>query len=167
MNQPPNVSMNPDAGQRPAERAGTLGPFDTERQVRELAAVRAIFDAALATGGGGGLSTGNRQLLGRVLAGARVRLGAYDERIVSWLAGWEPQVVAVIAGWITRAEPGPHRSETLDAALADAIAYRRDRAGQPCRACDQAADGLCDIHAIDLDVAGIYQRLARTLRNRP
>ena len=37
------------------------------------------------------------------LAAAGVYLGAYDHRIVEWLAGWEPQTVAVIAGWVQRA----------------------------------------------------------------
>lgn len=34
---------------------------------------------------------------------AGVELGAYDRRIVAWLAHWEWGTVAVIASWIKRA----------------------------------------------------------------
>ncbi len=37
------------------------------------------------------------------LAAAGVDTGEYDDRIISWLAGWEPETVAVIAGLIGRA----------------------------------------------------------------
>jgi hypothetical protein len=42
-------------------------------------------------------------ILRDLLAAAGVELGAYDERIVAWLAGWEWSTVAVIASWIVRA----------------------------------------------------------------
>jgi hypothetical protein len=32
-----------------------------------------------------------------------VELGAYDDRILRWLAGWEPATCAVIAGFVSRA----------------------------------------------------------------
>jgi hypothetical protein len=38
-----------------------------------------------------------------VLADADVDLGAYDRRIVEWLAGWEWSTVATIASWVKRA----------------------------------------------------------------
>jgi hypothetical protein len=50
---------------------------------------------------------GSHQLLCEALAVAGIELGAYDHRIVAWLAGWEPATVAVIAGWITRAGGQP------------------------------------------------------------
>ena len=31
------------------------------------------------------------------------KIGGYDLKILAWLAGWEPQVCAVVAGLITRA----------------------------------------------------------------
>jgi hypothetical protein len=34
---------------------------------------------------------------------AGIELGAYDEKMVSWLAGWEPTTCAVVAGLIIRA----------------------------------------------------------------
>jgi hypothetical protein len=37
-----------------------------------------------------------------------IRLGAYDRRIIEWLAMWEPATVAVICGLISRArQAGP------------------------------------------------------------
>ena len=33
-------------------------------------------------------------------------MGAYDRRILAWLAGFEPQTCAVVAGLITRANAG-------------------------------------------------------------
>jgi hypothetical protein len=75
------------------------GPFDTEREARTAAhAVIApepgwsILDAA-----------GNRELLRRALAGAGVTTGAYDDRIAEWLTRYEDAMVAVVAGWVTRA----------------------------------------------------------------
>jgi hypothetical protein len=43
------------------------------------------------------------QLWTPYVAGRIDSLGAYDERIMSWLANWEPTTRAVIAGLITRA----------------------------------------------------------------
>jgi hypothetical protein len=42
-------------------------------------------------------------MLCEALAAAGVDLGAFDHQVVTWLAGWEAQTVAVVAGWITRA----------------------------------------------------------------
>ena len=42
-----------------------------------------------------------RELLVEALVG--VELGAWDERIVSWLAGWETGTVVTVASWLRRA----------------------------------------------------------------
>ena len=34
---------------------------------------------------------------------AGVELGAYDRRVLTWLARWEPEMCAVVAGLILRA----------------------------------------------------------------
>jgi hypothetical protein len=68
------------------------GPFESEREARE--AMRGQYEPT---------SEGNRQLLLNAVNAAGVALGAYDRRIVGWLAGWEPQTCAVIAGLIARA----------------------------------------------------------------
>jgi hypothetical protein len=70
-----------------------------------------------------------------------VKLGAFDHRIVLWLAGWEPSTCAVIAGLIARAheagatgEPSPVQAvtaadrEALRAALGR-VKERLDNAG--------------------------------------
>jgi hypothetical protein len=82
------------------------GPFETEQDVRELPAVRAIYDAMHASRRPPHhRSIGderNHRLLCEKLTAAGVELGAYDHQIVAWLAGWEPQTCAVVAGWVTR-----------------------------------------------------------------
>jgi hypothetical protein len=48
------------------------------------------------------------RILAEVLAG--VELGAWDQRMVGWLAGWDAATVLTIASWIVRArEMGPVR----------------------------------------------------------
>lgn len=78
-------------------------PIDTEQQVRELPEVRAVYAAFDADPGVGKMTPHNQRMLLDALAEAGVYLGAYDHRIVEWLAGWEPQTVATVAGWVTRA----------------------------------------------------------------
>jgi hypothetical protein len=49
-----------------------------------------------------------RRILAEVLAD--VELGAWDERIVDWLAGWDACTVLTVVSWIVRArESGPLR----------------------------------------------------------
>jgi hypothetical protein len=72
-----------------------LGPFSDER-----AAARA---ARSWPSGGEASGNPNLALLLDVLLAAGVELGAWDQRIVAWLAGFEPSTCAVIAGMIIRA----------------------------------------------------------------
>ncbi|MEU9764017.1 hypothetical protein AB0D98_30795 [Streptomyces sp. NPDC047987] len=44
-----------------------------------------------------------RDQLLAVLADAGIELGAYDQRIAEWVAGWEWSTVATIASWVQRA----------------------------------------------------------------
>jgi hypothetical protein len=68
-----------------------------------LAAVRAVYDVMhAATGPGAGKDECERLLTGACET-AGVTLGAYDARIIRWLANWEPETCAVFAGLITRA----------------------------------------------------------------
>jgi hypothetical protein len=76
-----------------------VGPFESEQEAR---------DAALAEvqprPGWSILSSGqNRELLTDACGRAGVTLGAYDRRILEWLAGFEDSACAVIAGLIVRA----------------------------------------------------------------
>jgi hypothetical protein len=75
--------------------AAVAGPFATERQ--------AWHAADVAAPGSPMGPEANRALLLDALNAAGVQLGAYDRRIVDWLANYEPATCAVIAGLITRA----------------------------------------------------------------
>ena len=79
------------------------GPFETERQALGTPAVRAVYTAFEAAPGPGRMQSPNLAMLRAACEGADVELGAYDLRILAWLAGWEPQVCAVVAGLIMRA----------------------------------------------------------------
>jgi hypothetical protein len=49
-----------------------------------------------------------RRILAGVLEG--VELGAWDERMLEWLAGWDAAAVLTVASWIVRARAtGPLR----------------------------------------------------------
>jgi len=70
------------------------GPFETEAEARQASSYRPGCD----------ISAGN---MADLLAAASGReLGAYDRRIIAWLAMWEPEAVAVVCGLIGRARRG-------------------------------------------------------------
>jgi hypothetical protein len=79
------------------------GPFETERQALDTPAVRAVYTAFEAAPGPGRMQPPNLAMLRAACERAGIELGTYDVRILAWLAGWEPQICAVIAGLITRA----------------------------------------------------------------
>ena len=84
-------------------RPAPAGPYGTRAQAFAMPAVRAAYDAAHAASRRGVLAERNHRMLCEALTAAGVELGDYDHRIVQWLAGWEPEVCAVIAGLIERA----------------------------------------------------------------
>ncbi len=154
-----------------------VGPFEAERQVGELPAVRAVYEAFRADPRPGRMTSGTERLLSEALAEAGVLLGAYDRRVMAWLAGWEPQTVAVVASWVTRAArpttlppaglvgnyDASDDLSALVAALKDAAEWRDLGGGQYCADCDQAPGGVCDQHADDLAAAERYRQLAARL----
>ena len=79
------------------------GLFETERQALDTPAARAVFAAFEVAPGLGRMRPPNLAMLRAACEEADVELGAYDLQILAWLAGWEPQVCAVVAGLITRA----------------------------------------------------------------
>jgi len=81
-------------------------PLETERQARELPQVRAVNEAFDKDPGAGKMTPHNEAMLLAACASAGVAPGAYDLRILRWLAGWEPEICAVVAGLITRAAEG-------------------------------------------------------------
>jgi len=80
-----------------------LGPFETGRDAMAHPAVRVIYDAMHASPRRGVMGERCHQLLEGACSTAGVELGHYDHRILLWLAGWEPEVCAVVAGWVARA----------------------------------------------------------------
>lgn len=84
-----------------------LGPFETEQEAVGSHAVRAIYDAMRAAPGSGVMAGRGHQLLEKACEAADVEVGTYDRRILVWLAGFEPQAGAVIAGLIARACHAP------------------------------------------------------------
>ena len=79
-----------------------IPPLETEAEALALPAVRAIHEAYRE--GRSTLAEGNAAEIRRVLTGAGVELGAYDEHLVEWFAGWEVHVIAgVLCRWITGA----------------------------------------------------------------
>lgn len=81
------------------------GPFETEQQARETPEVRAVWAVFDAEPGTGKMAPHNYLMLVSACEAAGVDLGgpsSYDRQILAWLAGWEPQTCAVVAGLISR-----------------------------------------------------------------
>lgn len=79
------------------------GPFETEDDARLTPAVRAVYEAARASNRRGAMGELNHRMLDEACTAAGVELGAYDHRILLWLAVFEPQMCAVFAKLIRRA----------------------------------------------------------------
>ena len=83
------------------------GPYETAAEARAEPLVR---DTYLITRVGGDMGAENQHRLLAACQDAGVRLGAYDRRVLTWLAGWEPETVQVVVGLIGRAAQGGRRS---------------------------------------------------------
>jgi hypothetical protein len=57
----------------------------------------------------------------------------------------------------------PRQAEVLGRALADALAYRKQRAGAYCAACEREYGGLCYDHVADEEAADDYAALIAEL----
>jgi hypothetical protein len=137
------------------------GPYETGRQAADAA--RHIYDSPPGTGAWG---DGNHRLMEDACTAAGVQLGAYDHRILLWLAGWEPATCAVIAGLMTRAHwgaLGAGQAATVLSALEDASEGIRERAAY-CPACASHPADLCEEDADRLSRAETYDHLAARLR---
>jgi|SRR6185437_9638106 len=86
------------------------GPFESERDAMNHPDVRAIHEAFGRDPGAGNMAPHIHRMLCEALAGAGVELGAFDDRVVGWLSGWEPHVVKAIAAMITRAHQAGQQS---------------------------------------------------------
>ena len=157
-------------GTRVPDLPGEAGPFETESEVRHTSAVRAVYEAFRAAPGQGRMQAPNHRMLEEACEAAGVELGAYDHRILLWLAGWEPATCAVVAGLITRAHQGAGigiRGADLGVvrqALADASAWRAWKAeGAGCGDCQRLDPGRGADHAADDEMAAAYEALLRRL----
>jgi hypothetical protein len=75
------------------------GPYETEREA---------LRASLWEQQGRKLDQRAMNLADLAAECSGIRLGAYDKRIIEWLANYEPSTVAVICGLISRArQAGP------------------------------------------------------------
>ena len=137
------------------------GPYETERQASQTPAVRAVYEAFRAAPGPGRMDADNARMITQACDTAGVELGAFDRRIVAWLAGFEPATCAVFAGLISRAALTAGQRELLAAILFDAI-DRREPSGA-CADCEEHPAGLCWDHSADLDRCDAYLALARQL----
>jgi hypothetical protein len=89
-----------DSNREPLHTTAPHGPYETHSAAMKDSAdvyLTARLDSRSDT-----LSRINEGLLLGTLAAAGVSLGAYDRRIVGWLADWEPEVIQVIIGLIER-----------------------------------------------------------------
>jgi hypothetical protein len=103
-----------------------------------------------------------------------VELGAYDERMIAWLAGWDDPTCRTIASLMWRCRlagsvtaPGsvvltPADAETVRQALADASAWRSWHAeGAGCEACAGLDPDRYPVHSRDEQAAAGYDSLLR------
>jgi hypothetical protein len=151
----------------------STGPYETEQE--------ALADSLWVTHGkeDPDVDMDSYNIAGVAAALAGVELGAYDKRIVEWLAGWEPSTVAVVCGWITRARQAGRAAlapavlagncdltgeeiRTVFDALDVAADYKRDRAAH-CPDCEASPAERCGTCEWRLAMADEYDRLAGTL----
>ena len=71
----------------PRAVAAPIPPLETQQQASELPAVRAVYEAFAADPGAGKMAAPNLRMLLDAVAAAGVKVGAYDVRILEWLAG--------------------------------------------------------------------------------
>jgi hypothetical protein len=79
----------------------TTTPYETERQAR--ADVAGVYAQRAQSNRRGVMSEANLAYLREACDRTNVTVGAFDARILAWLAGWEPETCAVLAGLVTRA----------------------------------------------------------------
>lgn len=80
----PEIPTGPIESEPRIDRAPLQpGPYTDEMRAQDLRESRAIILDELAAAG--------------------VELGAYDRRIIAWLANWEDSTLIAIASWIKRA----------------------------------------------------------------
>ena len=97
--------MSPQTDTGNAIRSTLISPNEADSNSEPANVVDGLFAIARAIDLGLGLERAGH---GHRDSWAGVELGAYDHRIALWLTTWEPQTIAVIASWITRASREGH-----------------------------------------------------------
>jgi hypothetical protein len=83
----------------PACPMTTSGPLETEQQARALPEVQAVYAGFRKLTGQvivGGMDAPNLAMLEDACSRSGVVTGAFERRILAWLAGYEPETVAVV-----------------------------------------------------------------------
>lgn len=111
------------------------GPYDTSGDALRDAAH--VYDASRRQERRGTMSQINEALLLAALASTGVEVGEFDRGIAGWLAGYEPETVQVVIGWVQRA----HFAGNLGANWAHHVAASRTQAGAEAAEAD-VMDGL-------------------------
>lgn len=75
-----------------------VGPYEAEREAADDA--REVYQAGDRPGG---LTGANYERLIAACARTGITLGAFDRRILVWLAGWESETCQTVIGLIDRA----------------------------------------------------------------
>ena len=97
---------------------GGRGPFETEAEAAAVPAVQAVRTAWRANPGVGHMDPHNLAMLMDACTAAGVETGTFDRRILGWLANYEPETCAVIAGLISRAAGGAGQLAEIRGVLA-------------------------------------------------
>jgi hypothetical protein len=149
----------------------SAGPFETEREAHTASRWEQL---ARPVQGAEPMREANLIQLLDACADAGVAVGAYDSRILHWLANYEPSTVAAVAGLITRASNTgltPDQVTLVVSALRDAMDYRVGKSiGCPdCDAAEVASHrsghpvAACERHQPDHEQADRYDELGQLL----
>lgn len=134
---------NSSLSRRPT--AADHGPYETEDDARLIRAVRVVYEAARASDRRGAMDELNHRMLDEACTAAGVELGAYDHRILLWLAVFEPQMCAVFAGLIHRArEAGKQAAAAEGDRLGFVVATFNQASGLPGLDYPDLYDGITD-----------------------
>lgn len=108
------------------------GPYESERHAHaDVAGIYAQCDRSYRRGV---MAEANLAHLRDSCERARVNLGTYDSRILAWVAGWEPEICAVITGLVTRAYAAG-ATNAYSAPLLDPYCQSGQHANCPGRLC--------------------------------
>lgn len=118
---------------KPGQATSMAGPYETRKQAATTAAD--VCERARHSPRRGVMAEANLALLADACNHAGVTLGAYDARILEWLAGLEPDTCAVVAGLITRAHAAGKGARNRARPLLDPYCEAGQHANCPSRLC--------------------------------